>query len=125
MKLTKKEQENLEAWKKREGWTKEKSFNHLFGYPGTELGGNKMPINLIAPGVKGNWSGEADSKYVCVMCGYVTTATNVCRQCPEMPTTTELTAFRHCDTHDTVHFIEKDGKKIPTTHESIGMVKVR
>lgn len=120
MKLTKKEQKNLKAWKKRENWTREKSFKGLFNFFGDS--GDNMPTNLIAPNAKGSWSGEG--KCVCVMCGYVATTTNVCRKCSEMPATAELIRPMPCHHCETVHFIERDGKKIPTTHKSIAMVLV-
>lgn len=114
--ITKKERKNLESWKKREGWTGEKSFNGLFDF------GDSMPVNLVAPNTKGSWSGEG--KCVCVMGGYATTVTNVHRRCPEMPVTAELIRPEYCYTHETVHFVERDGKKIPTTHKGINMVLV-
>jgi len=116
-KLTSNEQKKLEAWKAREGWTKEKSFNGLFDL------GHHMPRDLVAPNVKGTWGG-GNGKYVCVMCGKVTTVTNLCRQCPEMPATEETVRPLYCYYHDTVHEMEKDGKRVPSTHIAIEMVKV-
>ncbi|MDG6918384.1 MAG: hypothetical protein JRN62_03005 [Nitrososphaerota archaeon] len=90
-----------------------------------------MPGNVIAPEVPQEAGSHGMSKYVCVMCGYVTTVTNVCRQCREMPLTEELTRPVFCYKHmkddgddPMLHFKEENGAKVFLTHTSIVMVCV-
>lgn len=123
MQLTPQERKRLEAWAKRENWTRVRSIIKDFGPLAQEGYGDRMPVNLIAPGVKGSWS-EA-GKHVCVMCGYVTSVTNICRNCKELPTETEMIGPTICYTHgEMCHYIVKDRKIVWVTHDSIGMVKV-
>ncbi len=127
--ITAKEKKALEAWAIRENWSRQKSIDKQFplGMKQSLLDagfGNAMPNNLVAPGIPDrNWSGRG--KCVCVMCGYVTTVTNVHRQCSELPADDEMNTASLCYTHgEEVHFVERDGKKIPTVHRGIAMVCV-
>jgi len=111
--LTKSERKHLEEWVIREGWTREKTIKKQFEY------GNSMPLSLCAPGVPHyHWGGNG--KMICVMCGYVTMVTNICRQCPEMPADAELTGPRYCYTHKMVHGKEEAWM----AHRAIPMVVV-
>lgn len=118
-KLTIRELERLKAWIEREGWTREKTTKEQFG-PLALLGeGDSMPGNLTVPGVDpSHWSGKG--KCVCVMCGYTTTVTNVCRRCREMPVDEIATHPVYCEAHETYH--EFDGK--PSMHRAVAMVAV-
>jgi len=87
-----------------------------------------MPANLVVPGVPPEHH-HGKGKCVCVMCGYSTTVTNICRECPELPADAELSMDmvpngRICYHHETPHFIMKNKKRIWTTHRSISMVCV-
>ena len=115
VRLSSKERKKLEEWVLREGWTREKTINRRFRY------GNSMPINLVAPGIpQENWSGNG--KCVCPMCGYVTTVTNICRQCPEMPTDEEAVCPVMCYMHKVAHRDEVNRKWL--MHRTVAMVCV-
>jgi len=59
----------------------------------------------------------------CPKCGYETTVTNICRNCPETPIIVKLTSPVFCGTHDCFHFKDNpDGTKTYLTHESVVMV---
>ena len=120
--LSMKERTALEAWVKAEGWTREKSILQKFGYWKEGLG-ESMPRNLVAPGVTGTWGGEGN--YVCVMCGYVTSITNIHRSCSELPADQELIRpVRQCSHDDAPHYVVRRNERVWTGHRSIAMVKV-
>jgi hypothetical protein len=113
VRLSPKEREKLKEWVLREGWTRQKTIDRAFRYEST------MPHNLCAPGVPyENWGGNG--KCVCPMCGYITTVTNICRQCPEMPADAEATVPVMCYTHHVCHRDEVSKKW--TTHRTVAMV---
>ena len=115
IRLSPKERKKLEEWVLREGWTREKTINRQFRFE------NSMPTNLTAPGIPyEHWSQAG--KCVCVMCGYVTTSTNICRHCVKMPTDEEAICPVHCYAHKTVHKDEKNKKWL--MHRTVAMVCV-
>jgi hypothetical protein len=115
VRLTKAERKRLEEWVIREGWTREKTIKKQFRYD------NSMPTNLAAPGVPSDhWS--RDGKCICVMCGYVTTSTNICRHCVELPADEVATRPVYCYVHKTPHRDSNNEKW--TMHRSIVMVAV-
>lgn len=115
VRLSKAERKRLEEWVLREGWTREKTIKKQFRYD------NSMPVNLVAPGLSSDrWGSEG--KCVCVMCGYVTTSTNICRHCVELPADEIAIRPVLCYTHKTTHRDSKDEKW--TMHRSIPMVAV-
>nr|WP_276978431.1 hypothetical protein [Ferrimicrobium acidiphilum] len=67
---------------------------------------------------------------ICSKCGKQSVTTNICRQCPETPADQELNPdivkiMRPCwypKCMGEVHYIERDGKKIPTVHGATKMV---
>ncbi len=95
-----------------------------------------MPRQLVVKGLHPNdWSGSSIA--VCVLCGYVTSVTNVHRNCPEMPADAEMVSPVFCYSHTpggkkrtnekqqpAIHFITQDKVKIWTAHDTIGMVAV-
>ena len=112
--LTAQEKKRLIAWVIREGWTRQKTIDKQFGF-----GDDSMPVNLVAPDApQDHWSGNG--KCVCVMCGYVSTVTNVHRRCYELPADREATIPIFCYEHDIFH--EDSGKHM--MHRSINMVAV-
>lgn len=113
VRLTKEEKKRLDEWVLREEWTKEKTINRQFRFE------HSMPINLVASGIsQEHWS--RNGKMVCVMCGYVTCSTNICRHCLELPADEPATRPVWCDRHKTYHMVDK----APTMHRSIAMVCV-
>jgi len=56
--------------------------------------------------------------YRCPLCGYETSSTNVCRQCPETPADHKAVRPVYCSTHEKCHFAD-DGS--PTQHRSVNM----
>jgi hypothetical protein len=124
----------LEEWERDTGWTRQKSIDYAFARPEWK---ESMPQAI--PVVKGlnmnDWSGRAIC--VCVMCGYVTSSTNIHRKCPDLPADHEDTDFTFCYYHTpderrrlndedepTIHFIIRNGEKISTSHRGIKMVAV-
>lgn len=113
VRLTKAERKRLKEWVIREGWTREKSIKRQFNFD------NSMPANLVVPGVPPeHWSGEG--KTICIMCGYVTTVTNIHRCCPELPADEEVIYPQYCYIHKQPHRIDNKW----ATHRAINMVAV-
>jgi len=111
VRLSPKERKKLEEWVIQEGWTREKSINKQFDFD------ESMPRNLVAPGIPPeHWGGNG--KMVCVMCGYVTTVTNLHRDCFELPADEPIITFRYCHKHKVNHKNETGW----TTHRTIAMV---
>jgi hypothetical protein len=116
----------LRLWIKREGWTRKKTLNHVFLY-----GFNSMPTNLLAPEVPQEALNEGSSKCACVVCGYTTSVTNVCRQCGGMPLTEESIIPVLCHKHaknkndlPVIHRKKVNGRWVWRMHSSVSMVCV-
>lgn len=115
--LTRRELALLRRWEEETGWTRSKTVEKGFDYE------SSMPQVLWVPGVPpGAWS--KSGKCVCVMCGYVTSVTNICRQCPEAPVDEELIQEEYCHWHHSPHYMRKGDNAVPATHRSIPMVVV-
>lgn len=115
----------LKLWIKREGWAKKWSRTHGFRFE------SSMPLNIMGPEVPPEAQNEASAKFVCVMCGYVTSVTDICRGCREMPATQEMIGPEACYTHGKgegdqrtprFHFKMRYGKRVWLAHEGIRMV---
>ena len=115
--LTKDELRALKGWAINQDWSRKKTLKAQF------FGQDSMPRILWVPGISpGAWSRAG--KCVCVMCGYVTTVTNICRQCPEMPTDDEAIHEVYCEVHKMPHYMRKGDTVVPAIHRSINMVVV-
>jgi hypothetical protein len=119
--LTKEELARLRKWVKDTGWTRQKTINREFDI-GTGSDRASMPRVLWADVPMEDW--ERKGKCVCVMCGRTSMATNICRECPEMPADVEHPNPPFCRKHKTYHYIIKNGKKVGAVHRSIHMVAV-